>query len=269
MKLINKLLPVATLGSVAAIITPLTTSCASGYTYNIDLLKSIDTNGWAIAEYDSEPTLEEAVEDYYEAISEDHDILIHDFMWGARTNIIFEFIDLLYADEVKFIQTSLQFSDIQPELIDDTICLSYKAKIDLEFKFKISGSAYIPPYMPNGSIMGIHAEANLKKVPFNLIDVTELGTPMLRVAFIEAGEIETDEYDWDWSLDLDGSVRHAAIRYETEDVFEDYTQIISGHVNKDNLGSLYGESNLAFSAMLVAACCMFYSYYFVNTIIAK
>lgn len=268
MKLINKLLPVATLGSVAAIVIPLTTSCGSGYKYNIDLLKSIDTNGWIVAEYDNPIDPEQAVEDYYKAISENHDILTHDFMWGIRMNMLVEFASYLQVDEAKFSQSSVQFTDIKSEIIDDNICLSYKAKLDVQFKFKVADSLYIPPYMPDGEMIGIHAEAVLNKVPFAFAASSDLEIPMLQMAFLSDAMTEKKvEYDWDWGLDVNGSLYEAVIKYDTEDVYDVENTNVNVHVNKESELFNASEENYRYSQLLIVSCCMFYSYYFYDTII--
>ena len=88
MKLINKLLPVATLGSVAAIVTPLTTSCGSGQNLtSFDLQSIYDTTDWLVSETES-CRIQDAIDEYADAVSEDKNVFLHDVWYGAKTAFI-------------------------------------------------------------------------------------------------------------------------------------------------------------------------------------
>lgn len=82
MKLLKKLIPLASVASVAAVVAPLATSCGQGW---YDASKKLDTTDWAQIAHPTTWTTEEAAEkDYLEAVLADKTILEHDFMYNAN-----------------------------------------------------------------------------------------------------------------------------------------------------------------------------------------
>lgn len=81
MKLIKKLLPVATLGSVAAVVVPLATSCTNGGS-SFDFSQMPVTSGWKLSETE-ECDETQAADEYADAVAQDQNVFINDEKYGT------------------------------------------------------------------------------------------------------------------------------------------------------------------------------------------
>lgn len=99
MKLMNKLLPFATLGCVAAVVTPLATSCGNNGFYSFDGSKFYVPSS-DLAEMDKEHkdsglpyTEKEATELYYKNIANNSDIFVEDLLFYLSSSMYEEKIN--------------------------------------------------------------------------------------------------------------------------------------------------------------------------------
>ena len=148
MKLIKKLLPVATILTSAAIVAPLTTACGSNGTYKISAIGSLDTHGWASY---SETTIKETkLLETYHSNNRDHkedNIFFHDVAYASNKYINWlensgEYISIggsrywfsPKANQFDITINDIQFNSVKPSGYTKSILtISFHLIIDANF----------------------------------------------------------------------------------------------------------------------------------------
>lgn len=132
MKLFKKLLPVAAIGSVAAVVTPLVTSCGSDYFCVNGYSRYIPTIAQATPKQ-QQYTPTQAAEQYFDEIIADEDVLIQDFQASISNNAYSQIGDVS-GDSKPTCNIQTKFSDVSlTKRAGSTTCdLSFKLDANIK-----------------------------------------------------------------------------------------------------------------------------------------
>ncbi|MCQ2956514.1 MAG: hypothetical protein MJ233_01250 [Mycoplasmoidaceae bacterium] len=169
MKLVKKLLPIATIGSVAAIVTPLFTSCSQHQPFIIDGENFyIPTVSQAIPDYKTHPTgydIPDAEKLYYQNIKNNPEVLFQDIQ--ASTSYLMYNTKHQGDEEVKFIKQfnscniQQKFSGLEVDITKKQLSYRFDTKLEI-YGAKFDSLEYVFDFVLSLNI-------NIKKLEFRLV----------------------------------------------------------------------------------------------------
>ncbi len=232
MKLIKKLLPVATLGSVAAVVVPLSTSCTTGGSFDYSQMPS--TMGWKISETEKCDETE-AAEEYAEAVKQDQNVLINDEKYGtywglslARQMLLSSVISGTEEYDLDITNTKASISNISISENSGYPSISFVSSIEMSCSFKFTGTATFASTisLDYSNVFNLKISTNVENMPLSIHYYTGFGqngsdgqlawwlpVPLQSSSPIEL--LEDLEDKWSFKVEIAYDVDYDYIRTET------------------------------------------------------
>lgn len=165
MKLVKKLLPIITIGSVGAIVTPLVTSCSQTFVIDGDSLY-IPTVAQAIPDYKTYPTGYDqptAENLYYQNIKNNPEVLFQDF----QASLSYTMYSIKHGGESESLikqfnscKIQQKFSDLKVDITKKQLSFKFDTKVEIDdAKFES------PKYMFD---FDLSLNVNIKKCEYRL-----------------------------------------------------------------------------------------------------